>query len=359
VGVSANYTNICCRNSANAITQVASGQTKGSIVSGLLIYCSVGIRLANAMSFSGLICGSYREGVTGCAYTWISGKIFGCDRAISSKAILGPLSNLEVFANSIAILSGIVALDESCKTGWTDGISMPNGIDIQWEDAWGSLTQVRLRGTKLPSGGLIHGNKGQKGQQGFFVISEHHQQVKDAHYAYLGAGDVISNYTVTRPGGATSSVECIPLSVCAADASLIPFEWVETETPASSQTRSIFIKGEGWSSWPTNVELYLEAEYISNATTLSRSKVVSTAVLIDNTTWVEFPVTFSPATVGNVIYRVYLQKYQAASKIYIDTMLNRQNMDSKRASWIEGESVLAIDQTVGGGSNLLDGGLIR
>ena len=348
LGVSGTYNNICCRNSENATVNLSQGQSKGSTVSGLFIYCAKGVNSANAMTFSGLICGSYRSGIVGGTYANISGKIFGCDRAITSKATLGPLSNLEIFANSTALLSTIVTLDESCKLGWTDAVSMPNVTDIQWEDAWGSLTQVRLRGTKLPSGGLIQGNKGLKGQQGFYVISEHHNQTKDAHYAYHGQGDVIKNDSVIRSGGGVSAVECIPNSICATDAPLIPFEWVETDVLASPQTRSIFLKGGGWSSWPTNTELYLEAEYISNATTLSRSKAVSTAVLTDNVTWIEFPVTFTPATVGDVVYRVYLKKYQAASKIYIDTMLNRQSMDSKKASWVKGESTLVTDQTVGG-----------
>lgn len=81
------------------------------------------------------------------------------------------------------------------------------------------------------------------------------------------------------------------------------------------------MKGEGWTGFPTNAQLYFEAEYISNGTTLVKTVIASTEVISDNTTWVKLSVTFTPAAAGIVRYRAYLKKYEAACKVYVDNAL--------------------------------------
>jgi hypothetical protein len=103
---------------------------------------------------------------------------------------------------------------------------------------------------------------------------------------------------------------------------ILIFEWTELAVAASSQARSVYIRGFGWTAWPTAAQLYVEAEYVSNATTFARTTVTSTAVLTDNTTWVQFTIpAFTPAAAGHVRYRAWLKKYEASSGVYVDAAL--------------------------------------
>jgi hypothetical protein len=140
-----------------------------------------------------------------------------------------------------------------------------------------------------------------------------------------------SNATVVRSGGSAKSVEILDLNR-AATAGLMAlcrpiFEWVEWDVPASEQTRSIYIRGgtggaEDWSTFPTAAQLYLEAEYYDEAGSTHRAFIASTAVLTDNTTWTQFPVTFTPGRVGHVVYRLRLGVGAASVKLYVDPQLN-------------------------------------
>ena len=113
------------------------------------------------------------------------------------------------------------------------------------------------------------------------------------------------------------------MSSCSSNAAIMIFEWTELSVPASAQNKSIYVKGEGWSTWPTNTQLYFEAEYISNATTFETTIVKSTEVLTDNTTWTQLTTgSFAPAVAGHVRYRAYLGTYAAACKVYVDNQLN-------------------------------------
>jgi hypothetical protein len=149
--------------------------------------------------------------------------------------------------------------------------------------------------------------------------------VLGASYAFHPTGDVIKNTAAgnLRAGGAASSLEVIPLSNCSIYAPILVCEWTELSVAAVGQSKWVYIKGEGWSSYPTAAELYLEAEYLSDGTTFARTTVASTAVLTDNTTWVQLATgSFTPAVAGHVRYRVWLKKYAASCKIYLDNQLN-------------------------------------
>jgi hypothetical protein len=103
---------------------------------------------------------------------------------------------------------------------------------------------------------------------------------------------------------------------------ILIFEWTELSVAASSQNRSIYIRGFGWSSWPTAAQLYFEADYVNSATTFDLTTVTSTAVLTDNTTWVQFTLpAFTPAAAAHVRYRAWLKTYAASSGVYVDAAL--------------------------------------
>jgi hypothetical protein len=100
------------------------------------------------------------------------------------------------------------------------------------------------------------------------------------------------------------------------------FEWTELDVPASPQNKSIYVKGEGWSTFPTAAQLYFEAEYISNGATFDTTIVTSTEVLTDNTTWVQLTTgSFTPAVAGPVRYRAFLATYASSCKVYVDNEL--------------------------------------
>ena len=162
---------------------------------------------------------------------------------------------------------------------------------------------------------------GSQGKQGVFC--EDYGQVLGASYAFLPTGDVIKNTTTVRGGGAASSLEVVPLSNCATIAPVQIFEWTELAVAASAQNKSVYMRPDAaWSVYPTNTELYIEAEYISNATTFATTVVKSAAVLDHATNWTQFTIPeFTPAAAGHVRYRAYLKKYEASRKVYVDNML--------------------------------------
>jgi len=166
---------------------------------------------------------------------------------------------------------------------------------------------------------VISRNSGNCGKFAQGVFCEGYNKILGASKAFMMAGTVTKNTAIYN--NAASSLEVEPLSSCSINSMIRIFEWTEIDVPASGQTKSIYIKGEAWSSFPSGAELYLEAEYISNGTSLVTSVAASSQVLTDNTTWTQLSVTFTPAVAANVRYRAYLGKYEAGCKIYVDNRL--------------------------------------
>jgi hypothetical protein len=150
------------------------------------------------------------------------------------------------------------------------------------------------------------------------VFFEHYLQALDEHYAALPTCDVVKQDGIVRSGGADTALEATPLSQLSVLAPAIIMEWEEPAVAASSTTRGIYVRGSGWSTFPTNTELYLEAEYVANDGTFTSDFAVSTAVLVDNSAWVNLTMNFTPAAVTPVRYRVWLKRYEAGAKVYVD-----------------------------------------
>ncbi|MHA1225127.1 MAG: right-handed parallel beta-helix repeat-containing protein [Candidatus Hodarchaeales archaeon] len=160
-------------------------------------------------------------------------------------------------------------------------------------------------------------------ERGGFIRSEDDQQVQGAHKTIYFQGTIEKDTTNVRTGGASSSAKMSPTSDVGLNYPLTLTEnpvtgdfkiWV----PASTTTITIYIKGFGWTTFPTSSELYIEASYYDQASGTSRATVVSNDVLTDNTNWVGFDVTFTPSQAGWVYVTVYLKKYEANSGIYVD-----------------------------------------
>ena len=139
-----------------------------------------------------------------------------------------------------------------------------------------------------------------------------------------------SNGTVVRSGGASKSLEVYHFDICQGWRGLITpiIEWVEWDVPASSQTRTVYIRGgtggaENWSTFPTADQLFLEAEYCDEAGTNHVAFAISDDVLTDNTTWTAFSVTFVPGKVDRVVYRLRVGVQNITGvKLYVDPQLN-------------------------------------
>lgn len=338
------FENCVIRNGYAALAQSAYGHIiKGSLISlnngsvGSYFDCSARIFCCSSVT------------TANSSFGILSGDIYSNNNGIwgSKLTVSGQL-----FANSRACNGGIDSIYSS-SFGWCRSVSMKNTYDIYNDCRYNTPSDyVILSNAKLPSTGLVYGSRYYPGK----VLSEHHGQVKDAHYKYDGFGDVIKNTSITRPNGASTSIEVIPTSYCSSECPLqVLGQWIEENVPPVQQTRSVKIKGEGWTTFPTASELYLEAEYLDQSSGIHTATVQSVAVLTDNTTWTDFPVTFTPAQKGKVIYRVYLKKYASACKIYIDNALYRDSVYPYFAYWQTGESHLYIDYEKVRAFNVING----
>jgi len=159
------------------------------------------------------------------------------------------------------------------------------------------------------------------------VASEDHNQVIGDHKRKSTPVFIERETTEVRGGGATSSIKVTPTTFCNTNYPKIVMEWEEQAVPASAQTRGVAIK-QGLADptgFPTNVQLWLEAEYYNHATNDTVTTAVSTATISVYDTWTWFPVTYTPAQVQKVRYRVWLGVKKSAEAYYIDNQLYDAN----------------------------------
>lgn len=154
------------------------------------------------------------------------------------------------------------------------------------------------------------------------VYCEDYAGVKDAHYSFQSVGDVLKNTSSLRPNGASSVIEVIPNSYCTRSyGEVYLFGWTELNVPATQQTKTIYVKGEGWTDFPTTDDLYFTAEYYNSTGSLSTTQSYFAGAISNNDDWFPISITFAPSQSGAVRYKGKLGKYQASSKIYIDNQL--------------------------------------
>lgn len=314
---------------------VGVGYGTGSAISGSVVACTNGVYWGSGHTLSGSAAGCVygsREGlgfvisgsILGCSYGvllgsghTVSGRLYGCAFGIlhgEGHTLSGVVGGCSYgIAATTALLTGSLGHN-------ADGTISSNTYDVRFIEDGG--TQIVCRGSaKYLAPPTFYGRNTaiNYGDQG--VYCEDYNRTVGASRAFTIFGDVIKNESVLRSGGAASSIEVVPQSLCGTNGNVKIFEWTELSVPAAAQTKTVYVRGEGWTTWPTAAQLYLEAEYVSNATTLATTVVTSTAVLTDNTTWIAFPVTFTPAAAAHVRYRMYLNVYAAAAKVYVDNQL--------------------------------------
>ncbi|MCK4781713.1 G8 domain-containing protein [Candidatus Parcubacteria bacterium] len=210
-----------------------------------------------------------------------------------------------------------IILDD-CEFGGTIGNNTSRDIYLA------SNVQAYVRGNgKLDSATKVENIE--NAYYGSFVKIEDYGGTKLASKSWYKAGTVTKDTGVTHSGGASSSAKLEPNSTCTStyplrlSSDLDRGDFVVWASAAAT-TVTVYIRSLGvWSSYPTNSELYIQAEYWDDAGSAERAtSTASTQVLSDETTWVAFTTTFTPVQAGWVYVKVYLKKYEASKGIYVD-----------------------------------------
>lgn len=163
--------------------------------------------------------------------------------------------------------------------------------------------------------------------EGALILTDDDNGVFEAHKNTFLTGVVERDTSVVRSGGADSSAKCSPTSIIDESQPFTlsghyyghPFGALKVWLEASvEKTISIYLRGFTWSSWPTAAQLYLRAEYYGSGANCIRTILDSDEVLSDNTTWVAFQVTLTPARTGFVYLDIFCSLYEASSGFYVD-----------------------------------------
>jgi hypothetical protein len=314
----------------------------GYTISGNIYSNSNGISQGSGYTISGNIYSNSTGIYQGSGYT-ISGNIYSNSSGISQGS--GYTISGNIYSNSTGIYCSSGTL--TGRLGYNaSGVSAPNTTTDFYYDAQSDF--LISNPANFPSSPVYGGNNT---NYGYPLANVRYQDYPSfgSYSKYANFGTVIKNTSTLRTGGAPSSIQVTPASQCSTVNYISVFDqvngWVEDNVPATAQTRSVWIEGTGWSSFPTAGQLYLSATYYSGSSGAATTTVMSTAVLTSNSAWVNFPVTFTPGQVGKVVYQVYLGTYTSGASIYIGNALYRTGYAPINAIWANGESHMNIGQT--------------
>jgi len=156
------------------------------------------------------------------------------------------------------------------------------------------------------------------------VRIEDYGGVKGANILFTSMGTITKDTGVTHSGGANSSAKIEPSSNCTPNFPLtISGDKLSGDfviwAPASETTVTVYIRAiDAWGTYPTNAQLYIDAEYFAGGVTKRAVSTASTQVLSDASTWVAFTITFTPDTAGWAYVSVHLNYYEASKGVYVD-----------------------------------------
>ncbi len=281
-------------------------------ISGTISGCNSGLNHGTSHTISGTVSGC-NSGLNGTSHT-ISGTVSGCNSGLNygtSHTISGTVSGCN---------SGLNSGTSHTISGTVSG----NSYNFRFQNAYGTSNQnlqdIIVRGRAICAASFVDRNLAYGGDQQ--VYFEDYGGVLGEQYAAHAQGDVYRNVGTLRSGGAASSIRVVPLSSLAGGGYVRFFEWTELDVPEDAEiTRTIYVYGEGWSTFPLATELYIEAEYLNHASLLTTATIKSEQVLAANEAWTVLSVTFTPLQVGPVRYKAYLKKYEAAAEIHVDNAL--------------------------------------
>ena len=227
----------------------------------------------------------------------------------------------------------------------SNGTPNANTYDFRFSGDTSNLVVSCLNAKTLSPPTLLGRNSpglGTSIRQGVFC--QDFQQTVGAVYSYLLFGDLTKDVVTVRPGGSGSSVCAIPQSACGATDKIALVEWTEDTVAATAQTRGVYVLANGWgANIPSNALLYIEAEYLNSASGWTTALAAGTETVNTNDAWTLLTATYIPGRVGPVKYRVWLCKYVASAKIYMDAALYSAGGAMLPARWLDGDTKLTAE----------------
>jgi hypothetical protein len=220
-------------------------------------------------------------------------------------------------------------------TGTGIGVSVEAGAHVYIEGCtFGSTTSHGTQDIQILTAGIVYTrnctyNKTSllSNVQSGYIYSEDDDGTFGNQISYFHNGTVAKSATA-RTGGATSSAQMLPTSLCnvyyplslnGIVSGVVP-DMAIYNSSTSSVTVTVYIRSDsGWASPPSNTQLFVQASYLNNASTASRATVNSTETInTDGSTWVGFTCTMVPARAGWIYLKVYLGLYAAGEGILVD-----------------------------------------
>jgi hypothetical protein len=256
------------------------------------------------------------RGLDGGSGAVIDGVIRNCQWGVgygSGHTVSGAVYSCQygVYSGERVVVTGALGYDAA-------GSPSPNsGADIECY-SWVIQTDVILRGARYAPAGLTFASRNNR-----LYYSDVHSfddgQTPGVMRRYGEFGTVVNDSTVHHL--ATQSLRAEPLSQCGIGYGIELCRWREDNVPAGPQTRRVYVRGAGWTTFPSAAELAIEAEYLSSAGVYAVTTIRSTESLAANDVWTALTLAFSPARQGPVTYRVVLSRYEAGASVYLDHAL--------------------------------------
>jgi hypothetical protein len=287
----------------------------GHTVSGAVYSCQYGVGYGSGHTVSGAVYSCQWGVVHGSGHT-VSGAVYSCQYGVvfgSGHTVSGAVYSCKygVYSGERVVVTGALGYDAA-------GSPSPNsGADIECY-SWVIQTDVILRGARYAPAGLTFASRNNR-----LYYSDVHSfddgQTPGVMRRYGEFGTVVNDSTAHRL--ATQSLRAEPLSQCGIGYGIELCRWREDNVPAGPQTRRVYVRGAGWTTFPSAAELAIEAEYLSSAGVYAVTTIRSTESLAANDVWTALTLAFSPARQGPVTYRVVLSRYEAGASVYLDHAL--------------------------------------
>lgn len=236
--------------------------------------------------------------------------------------------------------SGIADVTAGCQLAFrscemrnngSDGVSI--ALDGTWElidciltanggddVAVDSQAEVFLRNTKYGSLAISDAYG--------VVYSEDDNGVLGANKIYYNSnlGTIEKDDSIVRLSGQEASQKWIPGANCGLNYALNETQFRQSHSKkiwlaSGGWTVTVYIRATtAWAVYPIANELYVLASYLSGSAGSGgeRVEVMSTAVLSDGASWVQFDVSVAPTQEGFVYIDIFLKTFEAGESIQVD-----------------------------------------
>lgn len=143
-----------------------------------------------------------------------------------------------------------------------------------------------------------------------------------------GVATIQSETTTVRSGGGTTSIKCTPSTEISTDninSRVLLNEWIiDADTTSKTYTVYFNLPAADFTAAPLATELYLEVEYLENASAVERIVETSTGTVLADGNWNTITITAQPNATGLLYLRAYYAKTKESGKTninYTDTVI--------------------------------------